>query len=222
MARLANLNGVFETLSRIQIRLASLERAKKGVEIVGFLGKKKDDCEEQHSMQTTRRVALGLASIAVVGKTCNAVSFAEDNGFWIDGRIPLPSVNNKIENENTGTRSFLKKRIFIADIGLKGRMYRLRKYAFDLLAMEDLIGKDTLNYVQKFIKIKSTFMYYDFDKVITAAPVDDKQPLLDLANRLFDNVEKLDAAVKQRNILQTETTYKDTKAILQEVMTRMA
>uniref|UniRef100_A0A803R8E9 Uncharacterized protein n=1 Tax=Cannabis sativa TaxID=3483 RepID=A0A803R8E9_CANSA len=200
MARLANLNGVFETLSRIQIRLASLERAKKGVEIVGFLGKKKDDCEEQHSMQTTRRVALGLASIAVVGKTCNAVSFAEDNGFWIDGRIPLPSVNNR----------------------LKGRMYRLRKYAFDLLAMEDLIGKDTLNYVQKFIKIKSTFMYYDFDKVITAAPVDDKQPLLDLANRLFDNVEKLDAAVKQRNILQTEATYKDTKAILQEVMTRMA
>ncbi|XP_062077829.1 photosynthetic NDH subunit of lumenal location 3, chloroplastic [Humulus lupulus] len=220
MARLANFNGVSETLPGIQ-SFPSLQRAKKRVEIVGFLGKKKDDSQE-HTLKTTRRLALGLASIALVGKTCNGVSFAEDNGFWIDGRIPLPSVDNKIANENTGTRSFLKKRIFMANIGLKGRMYRLRKYAFDLLAMEDLIGKDTLNYVQKFIKIKSTFMYYDFDKVITAAPFDDKQPLLDLANRLFDSVEKLDAAVKQRNILQTEATYKDTKVILQEVMARMA
>ncbi|KAF4395894.1 hypothetical protein G4B88_028064 [Cannabis sativa] len=192
MARLANLNGVFETLLRIRrlLSLLSLQRAKKGVEIVAFLGKKKNDSQE-HTLLTTRRLALGLASIALVGKTCNAVSFAEDSDFWIDGRIPLPSVNNKIDNENTDTPSFLKKRIFIADIGLKGRMYRLRKYAFDLLGMEDLIGEDTLNYVQKFIKIKSTFMYYNFDKVITAAPVDDKQPLLDLANRLFDNVDKI-------------------------------
>ncbi|KAF4378040.1 hypothetical protein F8388_020676 [Cannabis sativa] len=197
MARLANLNGVFDTLLRIRrlLSLLSLQRAKKGVEIVAFLGKKKNDSQE-HTLLTTRRLALGLASIALVGKTCNAVSFAEDNAFWIDGRIPLPSVNNKIDNENTDTRSFLKKRIFIADIGLKGRMYRLRKYAFDLQSMEDLIGEDTLNYVQNFIKIKSIFMYYDFDKVITATPVDDKQPLLDLANRLFDNVEKLDAAIK--------------------------
>jgi photosystem II oxygen-evolving enhancer protein 3 len=68
-------------------------------------------------------------------------------------------------------------------------------------------------------------MYYDFDKLITAAAADDdkqQQPYIDLANRLFDSFESLQQAVTAKDDPNITQRYADTKIILQELMTRMA
>ncbi|XP_027170957.1 photosynthetic NDH subunit of lumenal location 3, chloroplastic [Coffea eugenioides] len=221
MARATNLSGIFEAFSIIP-KLHEVENIRKKATDVNFLSKRTDELQED-TLQTTRRLALGLASLAIFSTSRAAgISLAEDNGYWLTGPIPVPSAKNKITNEDTGTRSFLKRGIYIANIGTKGRMHRLKKYAFDLLALEDLIGPDTFNYVLKYLRLKSTFMYFDFDEVITAAADGDKQPLTDLANRLFDSVEKLEDAAKNQNLPRTQSLYQDTTVILQEVMNRMA
>lgn len=222
MARMGNLKGgVFlEVLPAIPKVGGGRRKARI---IMGCGGNKSEETQQQQSLKASTRRRMGMTLLTLVGTSCGiGKCLADDNGFWLNGPLPLPSVNNKIANEETGTRSFLKKGVYIADIGTKGRQYRVYKYAFDLLALGDLIGADAFSYVRKYLRLKSTFMYYDFDKLISAASINDKQPLTDLANRLFDTVEKLEDAVKEHNLSRTQSYYEDTTAILQEVMTKMA
>ncbi|XP_030542812.1 photosynthetic NDH subunit of lumenal location 3, chloroplastic [Rhodamnia argentea] len=223
MERLANLNSLSKTLPSPVPTLPIRQATRKRSTVNEHLGLTSDNLQEQRlALQASRRTALGFASVALIGSFGNRFALAEDNGYWLTGPIPVPPIYNKIANEKTGTRSFVRNGIYIADIKVKGSMYRLRKYAFDLLALGDLIGKDALNYVRKYLRLKGTFMYYDFDKVISAASASDKQPLTDLANRLFDKFEKLEDAVKKEDLPETQSCYQDTSIILQEVMDRMA
>ncbi|XP_010550108.1 PREDICTED: photosynthetic NDH subunit of lumenal location 3, chloroplastic [Tarenaya hassleriana] len=221
MAHLTDLKSLTKSLPAIP----KLPLERKTGKPVAFVSRKTGESQEPDSVQTTRRKALGFAVSVTVTGICTGgknVSRAEDNGFWIDGPLPVPPVYNNIKNEKTGTRSFLKKGVYVADIGTKNRRYRIKKNAFDLLAMEDLIEPDKLNYVRKYLRLKSTFMYYDFDNLISAAAAEDKQPLTDFANRLFDNLEKLEDAAKTKNFPETESCYKETKVLLQDVMAKMA
>ncbi|CAD6340833.1 unnamed protein product [Miscanthus lutarioriparius] len=177
-------------------------------------------------------LGLGLSFACAVPLRPRAVAAATDagdeepanNGWWLT-EFPLPTpkiVNKEINNAETGTRSFLKNGIYMADIGpsFAAHAYRLRSTAFDLLALEDLLGKDASNYVNKYLRLKSTFMYYDFDKLISAAA--DKPPFVDLANRLFDSFETLQEAVTAKDDDRISGRYAETKVILQELMAKMA
>nr|XP_043606347.1 photosynthetic NDH subunit of lumenal location 3, chloroplastic [Erigeron canadensis] len=220
MASTANLSQILGTIPVIS-KLSGDGKPRTEAAASRLVGNKVEE-GQNNILKPTRRLALGLGTIGIFANSNVAVSLADDNGFWLNGPIPIPRAVNMIDNVETGTRSFLKTGVYIADIGTKGRQFRLKKYAFDLLALGDLIGKDAWNYVKKYLRLKSTFMYFDFDKVISAATPDDKPPLLDLANRLFDTVEKLEDAVKKQDLPQTELLYHDTSVILQEVMTKMA
>ncbi|KAK9151930.1 hypothetical protein Syun_010239 [Stephania yunnanensis] len=230
MTHLANLRGLFEALP-VKPSNFNVEETRRRSSILHNKGNKKEEVQDQNvqlspnsyvPMKTTRRIVLGLAAAALSMQSGIDKSLADDNGYWVTTPLTVPPIYNKIANEKTGTRSFLKKAVYIADIGSKGSAYRLRKCAFELIALEDLLGQDAWNYVRKYLCLQSTYMYYDFDKVISAAEVSDKQPLTDLANRLFDSVEKLEDAVKARSTSDTDSCYQDTKSILQEVMDRMA
>ncbi|CAL5200766.1 unnamed protein product [Lathyrus oleraceus] len=223
MAPLTNLHGVSKILTPITCLLPNAQKTlRKGQVVVGFLGSKTEKLTECDSIHSTRRTAaISFVSLVLTWQFNEKISLAKDNGFWIDGPIPEPTVTNNITNEKTGTRSFIKKKLFMANIGVKGSVFRIKKSSFDLLAMADLIAQDTLNYVRRYLRIKSTFIYFDFDKVISAVPVDEKQQLTDMANKLFDNFEKLEEASRNKNLAETQACYKETEVMLKDVMDKM-
>ncbi|KAI3959534.1 hypothetical protein MKX01_025050 [Papaver californicum] len=230
MAGLSNLNGIVGSEALlIKAKLFNVGKLHKRTPInLRINSKMKTEEFHEHQTQlqtnsnqtTTRRFLLGLTAAAMSAQSGIEKSLAEDNGFSYTGPIPIPPIYNKIANEETGTRSFLKKGVYMANIGPQGSAFRLRKYAFDLLALEDLLNKDAWNYVRQYLRLKSTTMYYDFDKVISAAPVDEKKPLTEIANKLFDNFEQLYAAVKLKSLPKTETCYQDTAVLLQDIVNR--
>lgn len=94
-------------------------------------------------------------------------------------------------NEETGTRSFLQTGIYLgANIGPEVSAYKLKQCAFDLLAMKDLIYQgDVWPHIRRYLCLKSTVMFYNFDMLIAGVTDEQKPVLTDLANRLFDNAE---------------------------------
>ncbi|CAJ1956814.1 unnamed protein product [Sphenostylis stenocarpa] len=223
MAPLTNLHGVSKTLIPVTC-LPNAHRSIKRGQLVGFLGSKTQEEPSECPVQATRRAAaIGLTTIVFTWPFNDNNSLAKDNGFWVeDHPLPRLTVSNNIANEKTGTRSFLKRGLFMPNIGLKGSVHRIKKYSFDLLSMADMVAEDTLNYVRRYLRLKSTIIYYDFDKLISATPVDDeKQQLTDMANKLFDNFERLEEAARKKSLPETKSCYQETEALLKEVMDRM-
>ncbi|KAH7841519.1 hypothetical protein Vadar_030999 [Vaccinium darrowii] len=109
------------------------------------------------------------------------------------------------------------------DVEFKGSANRIKKCALDLLAIGDdlMDDDDSWDLVGRDLRLKSTFLYSDFSKMITSAPQDQKKGLTELANKLFCSIEELDEAVKIRSITLTHDRYNEAAGILQELMELM-
>lgn len=96
MAPLTNLHGVSKILTPITCLLPNAQRTlRKGQVVVGFLGSKTEKLTECDSIHSTRRTAaISFVSLVLTWQFNEKISLAKDNGFWIDGPIPEPTVIN--------------------------------------------------------------------------------------------------------------------------------
>lgn len=89
MAPLTNLHGVSKTLIPTTCLLPNAQRTLKTGQVVT---KKLSECDSIHT--TRRGTALSLVSLVLTWQFNEKISLAKDNGFWIEGPIPEPTVTN--------------------------------------------------------------------------------------------------------------------------------
>ncbi|KAL0012596.1 hypothetical protein SO802_007704 [Lithocarpus litseifolius] len=79
----------------------------------------------------------------------------------------------------------------MVDVELRGSAHRIKKCACDLLSIGgDLVDDDdSWDLMGNDLRLKSTFLYCDFNRMISSAPRDQKKPLTELANKLFCSIE---------------------------------
>lgn len=109
----------------------------------------------------------------------------------------------------------------------KGCVCRMRNCVLDLLSMEEDLeeeeDEETWELMSTTLRLKSTFLFCDFNQVISSARDERQKALLtDLANKLFYNLEQLDGAVKSRSMSVTQSRYTDAALVLQEVTAVLA
>ncbi|KAM7463310.1 hypothetical protein LguiA_031431 [Lonicera macranthoides] len=111
----------------------------------------------------------------------------------------------------------------MVDFEFKAIARRIRKCALDLLSLGgDLIDEDD-NYeswdlIQKDLRLKSTFLFCDLNKMINSAARDHKNALTELSNKFFCSIEEVDHAVKVRSIELTQDRCSDAAVIFREIM----
>ncbi|KAK9992774.1 hypothetical protein SO802_022477 [Lithocarpus litseifolius] len=81
----------------------------------------------------------------------------------------------------------------MVDVELRGSAHRIKKCACDLLSIGgNLVDDDGIGILmENDLRLKSTFLYCDSNRMISSAPRDQKKPFTELANKLFCSIETL-------------------------------
>uniref|UniRef100_A0A7N0ZYR9 Uncharacterized protein n=1 Tax=Kalanchoe fedtschenkoi TaxID=63787 RepID=A0A7N0ZYR9_KALFE len=123
------------------------------------------------------------------------------------------------------------------EMEMKGSVRRIKSCAFDLIAIgSELMEEDQQqlqgdgdedefvlwDLIERELRLKSTFLYCDFAKMISLVHITDhKNRLTQLANKLFDAIEEVDNAVKERSMEMTQDRYGQALLVLRDVIALM-
>lgn len=92
MAHMANLNQIFTSFAAVP-KLSGDGNLRADVAAARVIENKVEE-SQNNPLKPTRRLALGIGTIGLFANSNIAVSLADDNGFWLNGPIPVPRASN--------------------------------------------------------------------------------------------------------------------------------
>ncbi|KAJ6861463.1 hypothetical protein NC651_037523 [Populus alba x Populus x berolinensis] len=160
--------------------------------------------------------------------------------FQSKGHMPLKVLRSNISRRigaiaAVATIVLVKEAMFSQDIanGLEFRFATpdrrsveeaesgVRDYAQSLLQLKDLLGSQSWREAQKVLRRRSSNLKLDLYTVIESKPGKDRTQLRTLYSNLFNNVTKLDYAVREKDVSLVWQCYENIVAAYDHILSRI-
>eukprot|EP00252_Welwitschia_mirabilis_P011481 TRINITY_DN2573_c0_g1_i2.p1 TRINITY_DN2573_c0_g1~~TRINITY_DN2573_c0_g1_i2.p1 ORF type:complete len:204 (+),score=12.43 TRINITY_DN2573_c0_g1_i2:70-681(+) len=115
----------------------------------------------------------------------------------------------------------LKERFYLQPLTADEAKARAKESANDIIKVKELIDKKAWPYVQNDLRLRAEYLRYDLNTVINSKPKDQKKPLKDLTAKLFDSINNLDYAARNKSTPNAEKYYAETVTALNNVLSNL-
>lgn len=173
--------------------------------------------------QSSRRSLLGLLAATVSAAGVANKAMAAASSIKVEGPPPpsggLPGTLNSDEARDLDLP--LKERFYLQPLKPSEAAARAKESAKEILNVKELIDKKAWPYVQNDLRLRASYLRYDLNTVISAMPKDQKMPLKTLTNKLFETINNLDYAAREKSQPKAEKYYAETVSALNDVLAKI-
>ncbi|CAN6452087.1 unnamed protein product [Victoria cruziana] len=149
--------------------------------------------EPEAAAQRSRRALLGLLAAGVTAGSFAKSALAEAKNIKV-GPPPPPSGGLTGTKNSDVPRDLLlplKERFYLQPLTPVEAASRAKDSAKDIVGVKSFIDKKAWPYVMNDLRLKATYLRYDLNTIIAAKPKDEKQPLKELAGKLFSTIDNV-------------------------------
>ncbi|KAM2481609.1 hypothetical protein PS1_005098 [Malus domestica] len=227
MASMAGLHGSSQAVLEGSLHLSSSSRlnavSSTGRLAVASSGLTIRAQQVPSEPETSRRAVLGLVAVGLASGSFVQAVLAEAKPIKIGPPPPpsggLPGTLNSDEARDLDLP--LKERFFLQPLTPAQAAARAKESAKEIVAVKEFIDKKAWPYVQNDLRLRSSYLRYDLKTVISAKPKLEKEPLKELAGKLFKDIDGLDHAAKIKSTPEAEKYYAATVSSLNDVLAKL-
>ncbi|KAK2352507.1 Oxygen-evolving enhancer protein 3-2, chloroplastic [Trifolium repens] len=177
----------------------------------------------QQQQESSRRAVIGLVATGLVSSSFVQAVLAEAIPIKVGGP-PAPSgglPGTLNSDEARDLKLPLKERFYLQPLTPTEAAARAKESAKEIVAAKKFIDQKAWPYLQNDLRLRAGYLRYDLNTIISSKPKDQKQSLKELTGKLFQDIDNLDYAAKQKSPSDAEKYYAIAVSTLNDVLSKI-
>ncbi|GAU20178.1 hypothetical protein TSUD_352420 [Trifolium subterraneum] len=177
----------------------------------------------QQNQESSRRAVIGLVATGLVSSSFVGAVLAEAIPIKVGPPPPpsggLPGTLNSDEARDLALP--LKERFFLQPLTPTEAAARAKESAKEIVDAKKFIDQKAWPFLQNDLRLRAGYLRYDLNTIISSKPKDEKKSLKELTGKLFQDIDNLDHAAKQKSPSDAAKYYDIAVSTLNDVLSKI-